>query len=167
MIGFNAMMQAITKNVVMPPMTSVLTVVEFSRSLNNRSRIAGASGVLAVRAARAAIQALLRHAHTEARRSGSRSMEARILPRAAGSIRVPAVGLTGAARFNVLEQADGEGPRPCWIRSPLHRCRGSRASGARGSRYRATLDMVPAKLERCVAHRARRTCRRCNARRHG
>src|SRR5258705_9512487 len=56
----------------MPPMTSVLTVVEFSRSLNNRSRIAGASGVLAVRAARAVMQSLLRHAHTDARRSGSR-----------------------------------------------------------------------------------------------
>src|SRR3989442_537200 len=31
----------------MPPMTSVLTVVEFSRSLKYRSRIADASGVLA------------------------------------------------------------------------------------------------------------------------
>src|SRR5438045_4103894 len=150
----------------MPPMTSVLTVVEFSRSLNNRSRIAGASGVLAVRAALAAMQSLLRHAHTDVRKSGSRTLEARILPRAAGSIRVPGVGLTGAARFNVLEQADGEGPRPRWIRSPGHRRRGSRACGAGGrNRYRATLDMVPGKLERCVAHRARRTCRRCNARR--
>jgi hypothetical protein len=61
-------------------------VVEFSRILNNRSRIAGASGVLAERAARAAIQSLLRHAHTDARRSGCDLSEARVLPRAAGSI---------------------------------------------------------------------------------
>src|SRR4029077_18081340 len=71
---------------VMPQMTSVLTVVEFSRSLNKRSIIAGVSGALAVRAARAAMLSLLRHAHTDVRRSGSRSLEARVLPRAAGSI---------------------------------------------------------------------------------
>src|SRR5438046_2587203 len=99
-------------------MTSVLTVVEFSRSLNNRSRIAGASGVLAVRAALAAMLSLLRHAHTDVRRSGSRTLEARILPRAAGSIRVPSVGLTGVGTFKALEQADGEDPRPRWIRAP-------------------------------------------------
>src|SRR5436190_1909985 len=142
-----------TKNVVMPPMTSVLTVVEFSRSLNSRSRIAGASGVLAVRAALAAMQSLLRHAHTDVRRSGSRTLEARIPSPGRGEHTRSGCPIDRCRTFNVLEQAHGEGSRPRWIRSPIHRCRDSRARGA-GSRdrYRATLDVVPAKLERCVAH---------------
>src|SRR4029079_18607695 len=65
-------------------MTSVPTVVEFSRSLNNRSRSAGASGVLAVGAARAVMQSLLRHAHTDERRSGCDPLEARVPPPARG-----------------------------------------------------------------------------------
>src|SRR5438309_8468565 len=68
MIGLHAMMYAITMNVVMPPMTSVLTVVAFARSLKSRSRISGVScRRLTVRAA---MRSLLRHTHTDVRRSG-------------------------------------------------------------------------------------------------
>src|SRR2546430_10605092 len=115
MIGFNAMMQAITKNVVMPPMTSVLTVVEFSRSLKIRSRSAGASGILAFGAARAAMQSLLRHAHTDTRLSGSRSIQARTLPRAAGSIR--AMGDADQGRIAVRDHGPDREDATQWAKT--------------------------------------------------
>src|SRR5437016_9133369 len=82
-------------------MTSVLTVVAFARSLNTLSSRSGAPCRLT---ARAAMQSLLRHAHTETPESGRQVLEASVLPRAAGSIR--AVSFRGQP-FSVTRAAEG------------------------------------------------------------